>query len=38
MMDLEESFGTKENYLDLVKKALIIDSHEDNKQCVSNLR
>ncbi|KAL5166988.1 Ribulose-1,5 bisphosphate carboxylase/oxygenase large subunit N-methyltransferase, chloroplastic [Glycine soja] len=37
MMDLEESSGTEENDLDLLKKALIIDSHEDSKQCLSNL-
>ncbi|KAG4922391.1 hypothetical protein JHK84_051232 [Glycine max] len=37
MMDLEENSGTEENDLDLLKKALIIDSHEDSKQCLSNL-
>ncbi|KAK7340208.1 hypothetical protein VNO77_20905 [Canavalia gladiata] len=37
MMDLEESSGTEESDLDLLKKAVIIDSHEDNKQYMSNL-
>ncbi|RZB93996.1 actin-histidine N-methyltransferase-like isoform X2 [Glycine soja] len=37
MMDLEESSGTEENDLDLLKKTLIIDNHEDSKQCTSNL-
>jgi len=38
MMDLEESSGTEENDLELLRKALIIDSQEDSKQCTSNLR
>jgi len=38
MMDLEESSGTEENDLDFLKKTLIIDNHEDSKQCTSNLR
>ncbi|XP_040861117.1 uncharacterized protein [Glycine max] len=37
MMDLEESSGTEENDLDFLKKTLIIDNHEDSKQCTSNL-
>ncbi|KAK7394825.1 hypothetical protein VNO78_15365 [Psophocarpus tetragonolobus] len=37
MMDLEESSGTEENDLDLLKKALVIESQEDIKQSVSNL-
>ncbi|XP_061339934.1 uncharacterized protein LOC133286529 isoform X2 [Gastrolobium bilobum] len=37
LMDLEESSGTEESDLDLLKKALIIDSQEDSKQCMSNL-
>ncbi|RDX71769.1 Ribulose-1,5 bisphosphate carboxylase/oxygenase large subunit N-methyltransferase, chloroplastic, partial [Mucuna pruriens] len=37
MMDLEESSGTEESDLDLLKKALVIDSQEDGKQCMSNL-
>ena len=37
-MDLEESSGTEESDLDLLKKAVIIDSQEDNKQFMSNLR
>ncbi|KAL1322183.1 hypothetical protein HN51_067114 [Arachis hypogaea] len=31
LMDLEEGSGTEESDLDLLKKALIIDSHENNK-------
>jgi len=38
MMDLEENSGTDENDLDLLRKALIIDSQEDSKQCTGNLR
>ncbi|TKY65504.1 Ribosomal lysine N-methyltransferase 1 [Spatholobus suberectus] len=37
MMDLEESSGTDESDLNLLKKALITDSQEDSKQCTSNL-
>ncbi|KAK7295013.1 hypothetical protein RJT34_17916 [Clitoria ternatea] len=37
MMDLEESSGTEESDLDLIKNALIIDSQEDTKQYASNL-
>ncbi|KOM37173.1 hypothetical protein LR48_Vigan03g055400 [Vigna angularis] len=37
MMNLEESSGTDENDLDLLRKALIIDDQEDSKQCTSNL-
>jgi len=38
MMNLEESSGPDEDDLDLLRKALIIDEHEDSKQCTSNLR
>ncbi|XP_057435564.1 uncharacterized protein LOC130728204 isoform X2 [Lotus japonicus] len=37
LMDLEESSGTEESDHDLLKKALIIDSQDDSKQCTSNL-
>ncbi|XP_027350320.1 uncharacterized protein LOC113861594 isoform X2 [Abrus precatorius] len=37
MMELEESSGTEESDLGLLKKALIIDSQEDSKQYMSNL-
>ncbi|WVZ07605.1 hypothetical protein V8G54_020951 [Vigna mungo] len=37
MMNLEESSGTDEDDLDLLRKALIIDDQEDSKQCTSNL-
>ncbi|XP_020219133.1 uncharacterized protein LOC109802257 isoform X1 [Cajanus cajan] len=37
MMDLEESSGTEEGDIDLLKKALIIDSQEDSKQCMSTI-
>jgi len=31
-MDLEEHSGTEENDIELLKKALVIDSQEDSKQ------
>ncbi|KAK7256733.1 hypothetical protein RIF29_30191 [Crotalaria pallida] len=36
LTDLEEGSGTEESDLDLLKKALIIDSQEDKKPCNNN--
>lgn len=38
LVDLEEGSGTEENDIDLLNKALIIDSQDDNKQFKNNLR
>ncbi|KAL2330372.1 hypothetical protein Fmac_017953 [Flemingia macrophylla] len=37
MMDLEESSGTEDSDIDVLKNVLIIDNQEDSKQCTNTL-